>query len=84
MNKQTAKYVVNKIYKEFVNETPDKNIVEKLAEEFFNSGYDIGKLMFSIFNSEWFYDDKNIGVRITSPVELLVRYKKLVALKILI
>ena len=78
--KQTAKYVVTKIYKEFVNEYPDKEIINKLADDFYNSGYDISKLMRSIFTAEWFYEDKNIGSRIVSPVELLLRYKKLIAL----
>ncbi|MFI5170920.1 MAG: DUF1800 family protein [Chitinophagales bacterium] len=78
--KQTSRYVVTKIYKEYVNEIPDKEVIEKLADDFYASGYDITKLMRSIFTADWFYDEKNIGSRIASPVELLLRYKKLVAL----
>jgi hypothetical protein len=29
-----------------------------------------------MFNSEWFYDSKNFGAVIISPVELIVKYKK--------
>jgi len=78
--KQTARYVTTKIYKEFVNEDPDEAIINTLADEFYESGYDISKLMRSIFVSDWFYDEKNVGSRIASPVELIVRYKKLIAL----
>lgn len=78
--KQTARYVVGKIYKEFVNEVPDPVITEQLTEEFYASDYDISKLMQSIFTADWFYDEKNMGARIASPVELILRYKKLVAL----
>lgn len=78
--KQTAKYITTKIYKEFVNEEPEEDIIDQLAEEFFASEYDISKLMRSIFISDWFYDEKNIGSRIASPVELIVRYKKLIGL----
>ncbi len=36
--------------------------------------------MRSIFLAEWFYDEKNLGSRIASPVELIIRYKKLISL----
>ncbi|MFT5386393.1 MAG: hypothetical protein ACI81W_003806, partial [Saprospiraceae bacterium] len=34
-------------------------------------GYDIKDLMFTIFSADWFYESKNIGVKIKSPVVLL-------------
>jgi hypothetical protein len=36
------------------------------------SDYDIGELMKEIFLADWFYDVKNMGARIKSPVELIV------------
>jgi uncharacterized protein (DUF1800 family) len=80
-DKQTAKYIVTKIYRDFVNPIVDSKRVDTLADEYFNSGYDTEKLMRSIFTSDWFYADENIGVKISSPVELIVRYKKLLALE---
>src|SRR5205085_6559742 len=79
--KQTAKFIVTKIYREFVNQKTDESAVASLADEFYNSGYDIGLLMKSIFHSDWFYDEKNIGNKISSPVEFLVRYIKLTRLE---
>lgn len=70
-DKRTARNITSKIYKYFVNEKEDSTLVDTLAGEFYASGYDIGKLMQSIFTSEWFYDDENIGSRVKSPVDLI-------------
>lgn len=70
--KATAKFITAKIYKFFVNENVDESIVNKLSDSFYASNYDIKKLMNDIFSSSWFYDKKNIGNRIKSPVELMV------------
>jgi len=69
--KATAKFITTKIYKFFVNENVDENVVKSLSESFYQSGYDIKKLMMDILSSSWFYDKKNIGNRIKSPIELM-------------
>ena len=69
--KATAKFITKKIYRFFVNESIDENLVNNLSEKFYASNYDIKKLMTEIFNSEWFYDSKNIGAKIKSPIELM-------------
>lgn len=70
--KATSRFIVTKIYKFFVNEIPDTSIIEQLSQKFYNSGYDIKKLMDDIFTSSWFYEEKNIGTKIKSPIELIV------------
>lgn len=69
--KATAKFITAKIYRFFVNENVDDAIVNNLSDGFYRSGYDIKKLMKTIFSSSWFYDRKNIGNRIKSPIELI-------------
>lgn len=69
--KATSKFITTKIYKFFVNENVDETIVNKLSESFYQSDYDIKKLMKDIFSSSWFYDQKHIGNRIKSPIELM-------------
>ena len=54
-----------------MNETEDKKRVDQLADQFYKSGYDIAALMETIFTADWFYDPKNVGAHIKSPVELL-------------
>ncbi len=80
--KQTAKYITQKIYRYFVNDVPDPSKIELLSKRFYESGYDIKKLLADIYNSAWFYDDKNIGTRIKSPVELLVGIRRLIPLEL--
>jgi uncharacterized protein (DUF1800 family) len=80
--KQTAKFITQKIYKFFVNDTVDEEKVNWLSDRFYNSTYDIGKLMEDIFTSDWFYDEKNIGVKIKSPIELLAGIQRMLPMQL--
>ena len=80
--KQTAKFLTQKIYKFFVNETPDDEKVNWLADRFYQSTYDIGKLMDDIFTSDWFYDEKNIGAKIKSPIELVAGIQRILPMQL--
>lgn len=71
-NRHTAKFLTLKIYKYLVNDVPNKERIDQLSEEFYQSGYDIQTLLKGIFLSDWFYDQENMGVKIKSPVDLLV------------
>jgi len=80
--KQTAHNLAQKIYRFMVNDTPDKERVDWLADRFYKSNYDIAGLLEDIFTSDWFYDQKNTGVRIKSPVELLVGIQRMLPMKL--
>ena len=80
--KQTAKYLTQKLYRFFVNDTPDDEKVNRLAERFYQSTYDIGRLMEDIFTSDWFYDEKNIGAKIKSPIELLAGIQRMLPMQL--
>ncbi|KFF26787.1 DUF1800 domain-containing protein [Chryseobacterium vrystaatense] len=80
--KATATFITTKIYKFFVNENTDAKIIEQLSTEFYKSGYDIKKLMTDIFSSSWFYDQKNIGNRIKSPIELMAGMMRMLPMTI--
>jgi len=80
--KATAKYLTQKIYKFFVNENVDAAKVEWLADRFYKSGYETGKLLEDIFTSDWFYEEKNIGAKIKSPVELLTGIQRMLPMKL--
>jgi len=75
--RETAVYVCRKIYRFFVNNEVNEDRVQELASRFFRNKYDIADLMKTIFNSEWFYSPENFGSIIISPVELLVKFKKI-------
>lgn len=78
----TATFITRKIYRYFVNDQPDENHVSWLANRFYQSNYDIAALMHDIFSSQWFYEPKNIGTHIKSPVELIVGIRRTLNMKI--
>ena len=71
-NKQTARFLSTKLYKYLVNETPDQAHVEAMADVFYKANYEIKPLLEYVFNADWFYEDKNVGNLVKSPVELIV------------
>ncbi len=80
--KQTATFITQKIYRHFVNETVDDNHVKWLSDRFYQSHYNIQSLMDDIFTSSWFYDEKNVGANIKSPVELLVGIRRMLPMQL--
>lgn len=80
--KQTAKFITQKVYKFFVNDIVDDEKVSWLADRFYDSTYDISKLMEDIFTSDWFYDEKNIGCKIKSPIELIAGIQRMLPMKL--
>jgi uncharacterized protein (DUF1800 family) len=69
--KECAYFITKKIYHFFVNDISDDDTIQQLANQFYQSNYDIKSLMKTIFSSDWFYNEKNIGIKIKSPVELM-------------
>ncbi len=78
---QTATFITQKIYRYFVNDTVDADMVNSLSKSFYHSNYDINALMKTIFTSDWFYDEKNIGCHIKSPVEFLAGIRRMLSMK---
>ncbi len=80
--KQTALCITKKIYRYFVNEKTDDVKISWLANRFYESDYDIKKLMTDIFTSDWFYEEKNIGIKIKSPIELIAGIRRLLPMEL--
>lgn len=70
--KETAHFICNKLYKYFVNETPDALHVDAMADVLFDNQYEIKPLLNFLFNADWFYAENNMGNLIKSPVEFIV------------
>lgn len=81
-NKQTAIFITKKIYRYFVNENIDATKVEWLSNRFYQNNYDIKSLLTDIYTSEWFYEEKNIGNKIKSPVELIAGIQRFLPLEL--
>ena len=71
-NPQTATYLCTKLYRYFVNDVPDSTHIGQMANVFYKANYEIKPLLEFMFLSDWFYEEKNMGNLVKSPVELLV------------
>jgi uncharacterized protein (DUF1800 family) len=77
----TAEFITTKLYRFFVNDKPNPQHIQPLAQAFLKSGYDISALLEQMFSAEWFYEPANVGTRIKSPVELLAGIKRTMGLQ---
>ena len=80
--KETARFITRKLWRFLVNEIVDEDRVEKLAEAFYQSGYEIMPLLESIFLSDWFYEQRHTGALIKSPVALIVGFRRMIPLEL--
>lgn len=74
---QCARFISEKIYRYFVNETINKKHVDAMTTVFYKD-YDIENLMRFVLLSDWFYEDENIGTKIKSPMEFLAGIHKVI------
>lgn len=75
-NPKTARFIAQKLYVFFVNETPNDAHVKELADHFYQKQYDIAAVLKKMFTADWFYDSVNVGTKIKSPAEFLVTLSK--------
>lgn len=69
---RTAVFVVEKLWRQFISETPENDEVARLAQLFRNANYEIKPLLAALFTSEAFWAAQNRGRLIKSPVDLVV------------
>lgn len=67
-----ARFLVGKLWLEFVSPTHDEVQVERIAQLFRQSGYDIGSALRELFLTKAFWAESNRGSLIKSPVDLVV------------
>jgi len=68
----TARFIVSKLWKEFVSPAPDAVQVERIALRFRSSGYDIGTAVQELLLTDAFWAEANRGSLVKSPVDLVV------------
>jgi uncharacterized protein (DUF1800 family) len=69
---ETARFIVGKLWREFVSPDPDPREVSRIARAFQESGYDIKVALAQLLTSDAFYARENRGVLVKSPIELVV------------
>jgi uncharacterized protein (DUF1800 family) len=69
---QTARYIVGKLWLEFVSPTPNPAVIAKAADAFRQGKYDVSAALRVLLLSDEFWAASNRGSLIKSPIDLLV------------
>jgi uncharacterized protein (DUF1800 family) len=67
-----ARFIVGKLWQEFVSPVPDPAQADRIAERFRSSGYDIATAVRELLLTDEFWLDSNRGSLVKSPVDLVV------------
>lgn len=68
---QIARFISRKLIHELVHVEPEPVAVHALADRFIASDFNLGELLVELLGSEYFFDQRFLGARIKSPVELM-------------
>ncbi len=69
---QAARFIATKVYRAFVYDVPNPEIVEQLAQILKANNYELRPMLEVLFRSEHFFDPVFRGSLIKSPIEFLV------------
>jgi hypothetical protein len=67
----TARFIARKLFVYFAHEQPDAATIERLAEAFRRSNYEVAPLLKAIFRAEEFYGPKAYAAQIKGPAQLV-------------
>ncbi len=74
--KETARFIVRKLYRFFVyyqiDEEIEQDIIEPLADLFYDNNYDIKPVLKKLLSSQHFYDENLKGCMIKNPLEFSI------------
>lgn len=73
---QVAQHVCSKIYKYFVKEELDEEIIAEMAVTFQENDFEIAPVLRQLFKSEHFFSEPVMGVRVKSPIEWFLVFMK--------
>lgn len=69
---RASRHIVEKMWRAFVNETPEPAAVERIAAKFRADKFSIATALSETLMTDAFWDPKNRGTLVKSPVDLLV------------
>lgn len=78
---ETGRLIVAKLWREFVSPTPDAAVVERWAQDFRTSRYEVKPLMKAILTSDAFWAPANRATLVKSPVDMVVGTLKTFAIR---
>jgi hypothetical protein len=71
---EVAWFISNKLYTFFVSAEPDPIIVEQLADHCIQMNFDIAEVLKKLLSSAHFYEERFLGCRIKSPIEVFMGF----------
>jgi uncharacterized protein (DUF1800 family) len=71
-NPATARYLTTKLFRSFVYDTPDPATIDRLANTFVSTGFDIRAVLRDLFSGPEFLSPQAFHGQIKQPVELMV------------
>ncbi|MCB0637100.1 MAG: DUF1800 family protein, partial [Lewinella sp.] len=69
--RETADFLVRKIWDYFVSAPPEPALLQDLSRSYYEDDYHTGRLLRRIFTSDWFYTSRFRGAQIKAPVVLV-------------
>lgn len=69
---QTARYITEKMWSWFAYENPEKEVIDRMAKKFRDSGLEISVLVRAIMESEEFYSEKAIRRVYKNPMNFTI------------
>jgi uncharacterized protein (DUF1800 family) len=76
-SEQVSHYIPEKIYKYFVYQNADPQVIDGLAATFKNGNWEILPILKQLFKSEHFFEEQLLNARIKSPFEAFVPILKM-------
>ena len=70
--RETAQFIVAKLWKEFVSPEPNRKAVERIADQLRASNYDLKVALRGLLQTNAFWARENRGTLVKSPVEIVV------------
>lgn len=69
---QVSRFIPGKIYKHFVYQTLDNQVIEGLSTTFKNTNWEILPVLKQLFKSEHFFEDSLMNAHIKDPLETMI------------
>lgn len=79
--KATSRFLAKKLIKYFAMDDPDEGYVNRVADVYINSKYNMRKVMHALFTDDVFLSDRAYHAKIKSPAELVVGSLKTMQVK---
>jgi uncharacterized protein (DUF1800 family) len=72
---QTAKFIAKRAIKFYLTTEPTEQMIESCSLAYSQSGYKFQSLLEFMCSQKWFYDQKYVGNKVKTPIELLIQFQ---------